>query len=332
MPVRCVPHTYPVMILIAIFFGGLSPESLSADDSLQKKMAPFIGRWVGTSKAFGGFEGTVDQGELEWNLSFRWVPGKHAVEHQWHVTYADSGENFSSGTEMLYHDAESEQFRVISSGIDGNVAWSNQGTVSWIKRGVEVNLKEQTVNGTKSTYVVRRVKEGPNTLMLSVPSRVIDGEDFGEVQAFPLKRQPNPRYSNQKLAEAFFEYILSDPEMLKPLLHEDFEFTYMGKIKGTLLPYGVPYATDDFFEKWLPHIPKLLPEGIELKTLQVIAGDEGVAVVQKGDAQGKYGRYDNDYVWIFTIEDGKILSVEEYNSDLLVATRVYGQKVTPPEE
>ena len=47
---------------------------------------------------------------------------------------------------------------------------------------------------------------------------------------------------------------------------------------------------------------------------------------------GKYGRYDNDYVWIFTIEDGKILSVEEYNSDLLVATRVYGQKVTPPEE
>ena len=37
MPVRCVPHTYPVMILIAIFFGGLSPESLSADDSLQKK-------------------------------------------------------------------------------------------------------------------------------------------------------------------------------------------------------------------------------------------------------------------------------------------------------
>ena len=120
--------------------------------------------------------------------------------------------------------------------------------------------------------------------------------------------------------------------MLKPLLHEEFEFTYMGKIKGTLLPYGVPYATDDFFEKWLPHIPKLLPEGIELKTLQVIAGDEGVAVVQKGDAQGKYGRYDNDYVWIFTIEDGKILSVEEYNSDLLVATRVYGQKVTPPEE
>ena len=42
MPVRCVPYTYPAMILIAIFFGGLSPESLSADDSLQKKMAPFL--------------------------------------------------------------------------------------------------------------------------------------------------------------------------------------------------------------------------------------------------------------------------------------------------
>ena len=332
MSVKRVRFANFSILLILILFNGLFAGSLSADAPLQEKMAPFIGRWVGTSKAFGGFEGTVDEGDIAWDLSFRWVPGKNAVEHKWHITYAVSGKNFSSGTEFFYLDAESGEFKVISSGMDGNVAWSNKGTVRWIREGHEVSLREKTVNGTQSIYVVRRVKDGPNTLLLSLPSRVIDGEELGEVKSFPLERRTDARKSNQKLAVSFFKYLLSDPEKLKPSLHADFKFTYMGKIEGTLLPYGVPYATNEFFEKWLPHIPKLVPAGIELKTLQVISSDEGVAVVQKGDAQGKYGRYDNDYVWIFNFKDGLIFSVEEYNSDFLVASRLYGQKVkTPPE-
>lgn len=310
----------------SVIFGMFFSASLRADDLLQKKMAPFIGQWTGQSKAFGGFEGTTGDGHLEWNLSFRWVSGKHAVEHKWEVVYTNSQQNFSSGTEVLYKEKESGEYKVISSGIDGDVAWSNQGSVKWTKRGLEVSVKEKTVQGTKSAYVVRRVKEGRNQLMLSVPSRVIDGKEFGEVEAFPLARKNYPAGVHKKIAASFFDNLLTDPEKLRPILHADFKFTYMGKIEGTLLPYGVPYSTDDLLEKWLPHVSELVPDGIELKTLQMIADKESVAVLQKGDAQGKYGRYDNDYVWIFNFKDGKIRSVEEYNSDYLVAERLYGKK------
>jgi len=312
--------------LIALALVPILTKAVSADDLLKKKMAPLIGNWNGQSKAFGGFEGTKAEGEIEWNLSFRWVPGKHAVEHKWQVTYVDSKENFSSGSEVLYKDNKTGEYKIIGSGVDGNVPWSNQGLVKWIKGGMELTIQEQTTNGTKSAYVVRRVKEGRDQLILSVPQRVIDGENLGAVDTLiQLRRNPSAAKSNEKLAESFFEFLLSDPEKLKPLLHPKFQFTYMGKIKGTALPYGVPYNTEDFLTKWLSHIPTLVPDGIELKTLQIISSATGVAVIQKGDAQGKYGRYDNDYVWVFNFEDGKILSVAEYNSDYLVATRLYGQ-------
>ena len=304
-----------------------------ADEVMQKKMAPLIGNWKGQSKAFGGFEGTKAEGEIEWKLSFRWVPGKHAVEHKWQVTYVESKENFSSGSEVLYKDTKTGEYKILSSGVDGNVAWSNQGSVKWIKGGMEVTIQEQTTNGTKSDYVVRRVKDGRDQLTLSVPQRVVDGENLGAVDALILlARNPSEAKSNEKLAESFFEFLLSDPEKLKPILHSKFEFTYMGKIKETVLPYGVPYNTEDFLTKWLPHIPTVLPDGIELETLQVISSPTGVAVIQKGDAQGKYGRYDNDYVWVFNFEDGKILTVHEYNSDYLVATRLYGQEPISPKK
>ena len=332
MPLR-QKYLMQLMALSSIVLVGLvGPTLLSADELLQKKMGPFIGKWSGQSQAFGGFEGTTGEGRLDWNVSFRWVPGKHAVEQKWQVTYVGSQKNFSSGTEILYKDVESGDFKVISSGMDGDVAWSNHGTVKWVKRGLEISLQEQTVNGTQSAYVVRRVKESREKMMLSMPSRVVDGKELGEVEAFPLERNPFAATSQKKLAESFFEYLLSDPEKLRPILHSEFQFTYMGKIEDTRLPYGVPYETEDFLNKWLPHVPELVPDGIELKTLQMIASNDGVAVVQKGDAKGKYGRYDNDYVWIFNFKEGKILSVEEYNSDYLVATRLYGQKLLTPKD
>lgn len=322
----------PIGLVVTILVVFTSSSMTMANDELQKRMAPFMGRWSGESKAFGGFEGTTDEGDLRWNIRFRWLPGKQAVEHTWEATYLSSQKNFSSGTEILFRDADSGQLKVISFGVDGDVTWSNHGSVEWVRRGMEVSLHEKTENGTASEYVVRRVKQGRNKMALSIPSRVVDGKEIAPVKAFVLQRQPSNIARNRKMAEAFFENLLTNPEELKASLHPDFSFTYMGKIKNTILPYGVPYDTDAFFSEWLPHIPKLVPQGIKLNTTQVIASDKGVAIIQKGDAQGKHGRYDNDYVWIFNFKDGKILSVEEYNSDYLVATRLYGQELKSPEE
>ena len=79
----------------------------------------------------------------------------------------------------------------------------------------------------------------------------------------------------------FFEKLLADPEALKPIFHKDFTFTYMGKIPDTLVPYGVPYDSESLFTEWLAHVPKLLPFGMELKTTDIIADENGVACGKK---------------------------------------------------
>jgi ketosteroid isomerase-like protein len=51
----------------------------------------------------------------------------------------------------------------------------------------------------------------------------------------------------------------------------------------------------------------------------------------EGDAEGINGEYDNKYVFVYKFKDGKILSIVEYNSDLLVATRLYKNKLVPSD-
>ena len=68
-------------------------------------------------------------------------------------------------------------------------------------------------------------------------------------------------------------------------------------------------------------------KGITLTTTDMIADTKGVAVIMEGDAQGINGEYDNKYVFVYKFKDGLIHTVTEYNSDLLVATRLYKQKL-----
>jgi ketosteroid isomerase-like protein len=61
----------------------------------------------------------------------------------------------------------------------------------------------------------------------------------------------------------------------------------------------------------------------------VIADENGVALIQTGDSEGINGEYDNQYVFTFKMKDGLIHAVEEFNSDLLVATRLYRNELLP---
>jgi ketosteroid isomerase-like protein len=130
--------------------------------------------------------------------------------------------------------------------------------------------------------------------------------------------------ANLKMAQLFFDNLFTNPEVSKSLLHNDFTFSWMGIIeKG-----GVLWNRDNLFDEYFKNIiPEILPNGIVLNTVDTIYDENGVAIIQEGDAEGKNGEYDNKYVWIFKMKDGLIYSLREYNSDILVATQLYDYKL-----
>ena len=130
---------------------------------------------------------------------------------------------------------------------------------------------------------------------------------------------------NKKMAGEFLDLALSDnPKSAQVLTHPDFTFTFMGVTEIS----NIPYDRDAYFDDWIPNVVGgLLPNGITLTTTDMIADARGVAVIMEGDAEGINGEYDNKYVFVYEFKDGLIHTVTEYNSDLLVATRLYKQKL-----
>ena len=134
------------------------------------------------------------------------------------------------------------------------------------------------------------------------------------------------RSLNITLAQKFMDdlFVRGDMPAVRAAMHEDFTFTYMGNIEGV---GGIEHTQESFFNNHVPLVGELLPEGIVLTTEYAIADNQGVALIMVGDSRGINGEYDNEYVFTFKINDGLILSIREYNSDLLVATRLYLNKL-----
>ena len=135
--------------------------------------------------------------------------------------------------------------------------------------------------------------------------------------------------ANKKMAGDFLDLALSaNPLDAQELTHPNFKFVFMGNTEIS----NIPYDRNTYFDYWLPEVVgKLLPTGITLTTIDMIADDNGVAVIMEGDAEGINGEYDNKYVFVYRFKDGKIFSIHEYNSDLLVATRLYKNKLVPSD-
>ena len=129
---------------------------------------------------------------------------------------------------------------------------------------------------------------------------------------------------NLNNAQSFLDNIITNPEKAKSLLHDDFSFSWMGIIEQG----GKLWNKENLFNEYFATIiPEILPNGIILKTVDSISDENGVAIIQVGDAEGKNGEYDNNYVWVFKFKDGLIYELREYNSDLLVAERLYDYKL-----
>ena len=129
---------------------------------------------------------------------------------------------------------------------------------------------------------------------------------------------------NLEMAQSFLDNIISNPEKAQSLLHKDFTFAWMGIIEQG----GKIWNRENLFDEYFKNIiPEILPNGIVLKTVDSISDENGVAIIQEGDAEGKNGEYDNKYVWVFKMKEGQIYSIREYNSDILVATQLYDYKL-----
>ena len=119
---------------------------------------------------------------------------------------------------------------------------------------------------------------------------------------------------NADAAENFIYLVLNEPDEAKKLMHDDFTFRYMGKIPVYAQGISVikkSYDKETYFEDFLEVVGALLPGGIVLTPLDVIADEDSAAVIMVGDAEGAYGEYDNEYVFTFKFKDGKIIEVDD---------------------
>ena len=144
-----------------------------------------------------------------------------------------------------------------------------------------------------------------------------------------VTKENSVKKKNLEMAQSFLDNIIADPQKAKSLLHEDFTFAWMGIIEQG----GKIWDRENLFDVYFKDIiPEILPNGIILKTVDAISDENGVAIIQEGDAVGKNGEYDNKYVWVFKMKNGLIHSIREYNSDILVATQLYDYKLVTKEK
>jgi len=146
------------------------------------------------------------------------------------------------------------------------------------------------------------------------------------VSGFTYAGQPEKTTSAQNIATAtqFMQTVLAEPVIAKGLLHNEFDFEFMGVSQLS----NVMYDKETYFSKWMVTVGELIPTGFrKLDVVDAIGDDKAVALMVEGDADGINGLYANKYVFVFKFSDGKIISLREYTSDLLVETRLYKQKL-----
>jgi len=130
---------------------------------------------------------------------------------------------------------------------------------------------------------------------------------------------------NIAAATKFMNTLLTDRDTADSLLHENFDFMFMGVSQIS----NVKYNKQTYWSVWMDNVvAPLVPGGFKkVEVTDAIGDKQSVALMVEGDAEGVNGRYNNKYVFIFKFKEGKIISLREYTSDLLVETRLYKQKL-----
>ena len=142
-----------------------------------KGMRPFIGNWTGESESFVEFEGLEGDGKIHWTMRFRWLQNKAAVEYTWQSKYKNTGKNFTTGSQIVSLDAATGKLRTIGYGHDGDVYWSNLGSVETKNKSFTQMVDEITINKTKSKYIVNYTKDNPKKYSINI-TKIADQKEL----------------------------------------------------------------------------------------------------------------------------------------------------------
>jgi len=128
--------------------------------------------------------------------------------------------------------------------------------------------------------------------------------------------------NNKIVSENFEAYSSGNFDVFESTISDDFTFTVRGEldISGTYSYKELLSAAGAF--------QSLLKNGWKGNVDKIISGVNGAVIVLSGEAEGVNGTYNNDYIWLYSInEDGKVSSITEYLSDLLFVKQLYGQDI-----
>lgn len=122
------------------------------------------------------------------------------------------------------------------------------------------------------------------------------------------------------IAKAFEGLAKGDPSNFMPLFDATIEWHVMGSSAWSKHAKGLDAVSRDLVGPLFARFA-----GPYLTTAQLIIADgDHVAVQAKGNAETVEGnRYDNDYCFVFTMKDGKIVKVVEY-MDTILADQALG--------
>ena len=172
-----------IYIVILILFGFVAAQTSVAQPSTSslaqealKGVQPFIGSWVAESDAYGGFEGNEESGKIDIVLRFRWLQEEAAVEFTSRIIHKKTGKQVNTGSKILSLDAETGKLQVFGYGYDGDVYFSNNGTMEIQGSKIIWKMNEVSINKTKSKYTVKLTLEAPKLLSVQMTDVFVDGK------------------------------------------------------------------------------------------------------------------------------------------------------------
>jgi ketosteroid isomerase-like protein len=133
--------------------------------------------------------------------------------------------------------------------------------------------------------------------------------------------------SNKACVQEWFDRIArGDAEGAFSLFSDDILYRLQGTTPVSGSYRGREQLVNDFFVPWR----KQIDGEIVLAVDELIGEGDRVVALARGRAKTIHGSdYNNDYVFVFGLRDGKICEVIEYLDTALVETAAYGKKLVP---
>ena len=152
-----------------------SPNSSPAQEALEA-VRPFIGSWTAEAEAYDGFDGNKESGKIDLVLRFRWLQEEAAVEFNSRIIHKKTGKQFNTGSKILSLDAETGKLQVFGYGYEGDVYFSNNGSMEIQDSKIIWKMNEVSINKTKSKYTVTLTLETPKLLSVQMTDIFVNGK------------------------------------------------------------------------------------------------------------------------------------------------------------